>query len=111
MYQDHQQPITSFNSLISTINVDKQVRRWFINLLLKEKVCTQVSSKQGMKSSYQFFKMLNLVVLVIDICILLAIVSKNALQIFALMSNHYCQQAIEVILSSQHHWQLTRRPR
>ena len=56
MYQAADLPITSVNSLISTIKTDKQVRRWFIYLILQRGLKEELSEKREARALYKKFR-------------------------------------------------------
>lgn len=53
MYQLEDCSVTSINAIISTIRVDKQVRRWFTHLILQKSVENQLSEKKDVEAAYK----------------------------------------------------------
>lgn len=53
MYQTDGLPITSVNSLISTIKIDRQVRRWFAYLILQRGLKKELSQKREAEVLYK----------------------------------------------------------
>ncbi len=56
MYQSADLPITSINSLISTIKTDKQVRRWFLYLISQPGFKAEISEGREAGALYKKFR-------------------------------------------------------
>ena len=56
MYQADDLPVTSINSLISTIKTDKQVRRWFVYLISQRGLKEELSEKREAGALYKRFR-------------------------------------------------------
>ncbi|MCK5014050.1 MAG: hypothetical protein KAS66_09530 [Candidatus Omnitrophica bacterium] len=56
MYQSTDLPVTSINALISTIKTDKQVRWWFVCLLLQRALKEELSQNKEAGALYKKFR-------------------------------------------------------